>query len=96
MDEGFTAKQLFELVQDIPHSIWPEFRKKQTYLSGLLSRNEINSTYTPNRKLFKRARRGYYIINPDLKIKTSIGWELINLICLHIPDKTFYGYDLTK
>ena len=74
--KGFEAYQLFELVQKIPSSIWPEYRKKQAYLSSLLSRNEINSSYTPNRKLFKRLARGYYIINPDLKIKTSSGWEL--------------------
>ena len=77
-DDGFTARQLFTLVQKLPNSIWPEFRKKQTYLSGLLSRNEIDSLYTPNRKLFKRVRRGYYFINPMLKIKSLSGWEFIN------------------
>lgn len=65
---------------------WPDFRKKQTYLSGLLSRNEVNSLYVPNRKLFIRISRGYYEINPDLKIKTSSGWESIQLTPLHIID----------
>jgi hypothetical protein len=74
-NKGFEASQLFDLVQKLPSSIWPEYRKKQAYLSSLLSRNEINSKYTPNRKLFMRLARGYYIINPELKIKTSSGWE---------------------
>ncbi len=74
--KGFEAGQLFDLVQKLPCSIWPEYRKKQAYLSALLSRNEINSKYTPNRKLFMRMARGHYMINPDLKIKTSSGWEL--------------------
>jgi len=74
---GFSAAQLADLVLKLPHSIWPEFRKKQSYLSGLLSRNEVDSNYTPNRKLFKRVRRGYYMINPKLKIKTATGWDLI-------------------
>lgn len=76
-NKGFEASQLFELVQKLPSSIWPEYRKKQAYLSSLLSRNEINSKYTPNRKLFMRIARGYYIINPELKIKTSAGWESV-------------------
>ena len=83
---GFTARQLFELVQKLPDAIWPDFRKKQTYLSGLLSRNEVSSLYVPNRKLFIRISRGYYEINPDLKIKTSSGWESIQLTPFHIID----------
>src|SRR3990167_1920433 len=74
--KGFMANQLFDLVQTLPAAIWPDYRKKQAYLSSLLSRNEINSKYTPNRKLFTRIARGCYMINPDLKIKTSSGWEL--------------------
>ena len=74
--EGFTAAQLYKLVQKIPNTIWPDFRKKQTYLSGLLSRNEINSNYMPNRKLFQRIHRGYYLINPQLQFKTTTGWEV--------------------
>jgi len=75
---GFDAKQLFQLVKKLPPSIWPDYRKKQSYLSSLLSRNEINSNYRPNRKLFKRLSRGYYVINPNLKIKTPSGWESAN------------------
>lgn len=88
--KGFEAKQLFSLVQKLPSSIWPEYRKKQSYLSSLLSRNEINSKYTPNRKLFKRLSRGCYIINPDLKIKTSSAWESTKAYALklHIPESS--------
>ena len=75
---GFTAKQLFVLVKKLPVHIWPEFRKKQMYLSSLLSRNAVGSLYQSNRKLFKRQTRGYYILNPDLKIKLP-DWIDINL-----------------
>ena len=75
--QGFSANQLFELVQKLPSAVWPEYRKKKAYLSGLLSRNEINSKYQPNRKLFIRYTRGYYFLNPNLKIKTTSGWAAI-------------------
>ena len=89
-NRGFQANQLFDLVQKLPAAIWPDYRKKQSYLSSLLSRNEINSNYTPNRKLFKRLSRGYYIINPDLKIKTSSGWEMTKpyALPLNLSDST--------
>jgi ankyrin repeat protein len=87
---GFNAQQIFQLVKKLPPSIWPDYRKKQSYLSSLLSRNEINSNYRPNRKLFKRLSRGYYIINPNLKIKTSSGWESTNpyALPLNISDSS--------
>jgi hypothetical protein len=34
----------------------------------------VGSSYTPNRKLFTRTERGYYIVNPDLKIKIGDDW----------------------
>jgi len=47
----------------------------------LLSRNEVNSNYRPNRKLFLRSERGYYTINPEIHIKTESGWVPVSQIC---------------
>lgn len=71
---GFTASKLKDLLVSYPDSLWPSFRKKQTYISSLLSRNEVESSYTPNRKLFTRIERGYYILNPNLKLKIGDDW----------------------
>mgnify|MGYP003404065195 FL=1 len=71
---GFTSGKLKDLLAFYPDALWPAFRKKQTYISHLLSRNEVGSSYTPNRKLFTRTERGYYIVNPDLKIKIGDDW----------------------
>ena len=83
--DGFTAQQLTTIVSEYADSICSAYRKKRTYLSGLLSRNEINSNYIPNRKLFRRSERGYYMINPAIKIKIAGEWRPITEICPIVP-----------
>lgn len=78
---GFTAEQVSQALSSYEESICPPYRKKRTYVSGLLSRNEVNSNYRPNRKLFIRSEHGYYIVNPDIHIKTLQGWKPITSIC---------------
>ncbi len=56
----------------------PTFRVKRSYVNAVLARNEINSKYPYNRKIFKRVRMGQYILNPDLKIKVSDAWYSVN------------------
>ncbi|WP_252179551.1 ankyrin repeat domain-containing protein [Endozoicomonas sp. 4G] len=73
--EGFTAQDLTTLVQELPDSVLPERRKKQTYISGILSTNEVDRDHRYNRKLFKRIRRGHYILNPNLKLRFTIKQE---------------------
>ena len=78
---GFTAQQVIQALTLYDESLCPAYRKKRTYVSGLLSRNEINSRYHPNRKLFLRSERGYYRINLDIHIKTGTGWMPVTQIC---------------
>ena len=78
---GFTAQQISEALTLYDETLCPAYRKKRTYASGLLSRNEVNSNYRPNRKLFLRSERGYYTINPDIHIKTEAGWVPVSQIC---------------
>jgi len=61
LDAGSLA-DIFKLYS----AILPQYRIKQTYISGLLSRNEVDSNNQYNRKLFVRVRRGYYRLNDDM------------------------------
>ena len=36
-----------------------------------MARAEVNSAYQPSRQLWLRNRNGYYILNPELKLRTS-------------------------
>jgi len=66
---ALTAGHLAETMASLPDSVIAEYRKKRQYISGLLSKNEINSQNSYNKKLFKRIKTGYYILNPEIQIR---------------------------
>ncbi len=72
--EGYTTQDLMEAMQHIPDSVLPERRKQRTYLSSILSKNEISREEKHNRKLFLRVLRGAYIFNPNLALKVEGEW----------------------
>jgi hypothetical protein len=70
----FSVSNLIEMLLHIPEGIIAEKRKRRAYLSGLLARHEVNRQNPYNRKLFLRAHRGYYLLNPELLIKIKEQW----------------------
>ena len=82
---GFSTQDIIDAVQHIPNSILPERRKKRTYLSSILSKNEISRDDPYNRKLFYRVQRGFYQFNPGLALKVEGEW--INIHDLLAIDK---------
>ncbi|WP_257294244.1 UvrD-helicase domain-containing protein [Endozoicomonas sp. YOMI1] len=76
--EGFSAKDITEWVQTLPDEVLPERRKKQSYISSILSGNEVDRDAPYNRKLFKRIRRGHYIINPGIKLRQGEEWIAVH------------------
>lgn len=85
---AFTAKALAEWVQHLPDAILPERRKRQSYISGILSGNEVSRDHKYNRKLFVRLRRGNYIINPNLKLRLGDDWLAVHEL-LRLDDMDF-------
>ncbi|MEW6738533.1 MAG: UvrD-helicase domain-containing protein [Nitrospirota bacterium] len=69
-----TAVQLSEIAALLPDIVIAEYRKKRQYISGLLSKNETDSTNPYSRKIFKRKRTGYYILNPAIQIRQKDEW----------------------
>ncbi len=92
---AFTAKDIVQQLQKLPESVLSKRRKRQTYISSVLSSNEVNRDYKYNRKLFVRIQRGHYVINPNLKIRLSEEWvpvyELLRLDDLGFNAKKTYG-----
>ena len=72
---AFRAITTARMLQDFPDSILPKYRKNKDYISSVLSRNEVNSNYTYNKKLFKRWKLGVYSLNPELEIRINDNWE---------------------
>jgi len=65
---GFTVGAFLEQFKDLPNAILPEFRKKRSYISSVLAKNEVDKQSPYNKKIFKRLFTGCYIINPHLEI----------------------------
>lgn len=71
---GITAASLFTMLGKLPDAVLPPMMKKQAYISRYLSSNEVDNKAARNRKLFKRIKRGHYILNPALKIRLADNW----------------------
>ena len=68
------AVAVADIVESLPGSVIPDYRKKRTYISGLLSKNELDSANPYGKKLFVRKNRGHYILNPGLSIRQKEDW----------------------
>lgn len=71
---GITAPDIARVFASWPENILPEYRKKRTYLSASLSKNETNSSNPWGKKLLFRTERGYYMLNPDLELFVNEKW----------------------
>ncbi len=71
------VQNIMRAVEHFPAHIVPDYRKKRAYLSSILAKNEVHGNDRYNRKLFERIRRGYYRINPKLKVKMANRWMAV-------------------
>jgi len=55
----------------------PRILSNHTYISSILSKNEVDRDDKYNRKLFRRLKRGHYIINPKLAVWVEGAWRNI-------------------
>ena len=74
---SFNVNSFLLPLGNFPDSIMLAKRKQRTYISSILAKNEIYRQDPYNRKLFVRVKLGYYILNPELQIKTIDGWKNI-------------------
>lgn len=74
IDAPIKAAYLTEMIELLPESVIPAYRKKRTYTSSLLSKNETDSTNPYGRKLFKRKRTGWYVFNPKISVRYKDEW----------------------
>jgi hypothetical protein len=67
---GFTAALLDEeVLAAFPRSVLPEERRKRTYWNGVLARAEVDSTYRPARRLWRRERLGSYVPSEAARVR---------------------------
>lgn len=72
--KGLKADDLEKVVAQYPELIMPDYRKRKSYISSLLAKNEIDGKNPYNNALFIRVERGYYCINPELSVSVEDNW----------------------
>ena len=87
---AFTVDDFLEPLTHFPDSVMLERRKRRPYILSLLAKNEINRQDLYNKKLFLRIRRGHYILNPHIQMKSEREWtniyKLLSLDPIQQPD----------
>jgi len=78
---GVKAGEIENIVAQYPETLLPDYRKKKTYISSILAKNEINSKNPYNNALFVRVERGQYVINPDLSVMVDDAWVDLYDLC---------------
>ncbi len=73
--QGFFAEQLHQVLEALPAHLWPDIRRKRSYVNQVLARAEVDSSYRPARKLWTRSRNGYYLPNPAMLLRLPGGWR---------------------
>ncbi len=68
---GLSAGDLEEFLKKLPI---PDYRKKRRYISSVLARNEVDREQSANRRIFRRTKRGLYILNPGMSVRVGDQW----------------------
>jgi hypothetical protein len=63
------------VLQELPAWLWPDARRKRTYVNQVLARAEVHSSYQPARRLWVRTKNGHYFPNPDMQLRVGEGWQ---------------------
>lgn len=74
---GFFADQLHDVLQELPVWLWPEARRKRTYVNQVLARAEVHSNYVPARRVWVRTKNGHYFPNPLMLLRAGEGWQSV-------------------
>ena len=68
----FSMDDIMKFVECIPDEILPTYRRQRSYVNSVLASHEKDRDSPSNKKLFKRTKRGCYILNPWLVYKTDV------------------------
>ncbi len=70
----FESATFLKFYEGLGRKVIPEYRTQRSYISSILSKNEVHSDNPYNKKLFFRIKRGGYFINPLLEIQIEENW----------------------
>lgn len=71
---AFETGDFVHALTHFPEPVIPEWRRNRSYITGVLSRNEVLRPEPNNRRLFVRVQRGFYLPNPRLDVEIDGRW----------------------
>jgi hypothetical protein len=70
----FDTSFYLDFFEGIDQHVLMEYRKKRSYISSMLSKNEVQRDDKYNKKLFMRLNQGNYLPNPKMEILINEEW----------------------
>lgn len=64
----FSMDEIMKYIACMPEDILPEYRRQRQYVNAVLSQHEVEKDSSFCKRLFKRVKRGSYIVNPDISV----------------------------
>ncbi|MDR1129350.1 MAG: AAA family ATPase, partial [Prevotellaceae bacterium] len=69
---AFCMDDLERFAALMPDEILPLYRKKRTYINGIMALHEANKDSPYCKKAFIRVERGWYILNPEIVLENEL------------------------
>ena len=73
-DRAFETEDFVHTLSLFPEGLIPDYRRKRSYITSVLARNEVHKDAPNNRRLFIRVARGFYLPNPRIYIQQGDAW----------------------
>ncbi len=96
---AFDTLEFLRFFSGLSSNVVPEYRKERSYISSLLSKNEVDRKNPYNKKLFLRIEYGLYVPKPLISINTDEGWvniyDLIktnDIIDIHLKNQVMKNF----
>jgi hypothetical protein len=74
MNPTFQSADFIDFFDGLSSNVITENRKKRSYISSILSKNEVNRDDKYNKKLFLRLQNGHYLPNPSMEVFINEEW----------------------
>ncbi len=87
---GYSTANYLNFYAPLTRNLIEEYRRQRSYISSMLSKNEVNRDDKYNKKLFVRLQQGIYMPNPVMEIMVEEQWvNLYDLISFDDLEKQY-------
>jgi hypothetical protein len=70
----FQTADFIDFFEGFTETVIADYRRKRSYISSILSKNEVERDDKYNKKLFLRLQQGHYVPNPAMEVLVADQW----------------------